>query len=312
MRLDPARVTTLIRGFDAVLNKQYRILQSKVVDLLVKKNAMGLTANTFWENLSEDIQIETFEEWSVPVINTTIGSNFLWDLWQKFIKSGFVAGLKRAFKDGKLKAGLQVTGARPTPTFSNEEEFTNIAMISPERNRLNVLNSRTLTEIEGLTEDMRVKLKRALMDGLAANKSPIDVGNDIVKAIGINRNRARTIARTELMRAHAEGQLVGLKQMGVDKIGVTVEWTTTKGACPQCSRLSGRTYTIDEAKGLIPAHPNCRCAWIPANVFEDILPFMKNERVSKKPTANTVTLEVINVLSMVNTLKLVGALDEDF
>ena len=26
--------------------------------------------------------------------------------------------------------------------------------------------------------------------------------------------------------------------------------------------------SVSEARGLIPRHPNCRCAWIPANVGE--------------------------------------------
>lgn len=36
--------------------------------------------------------------------------------------------------------------------------------------------------------------------------------------------------------------------------------------CPVCEDIeSGGPYTIDEARSLIPAHPNCRCAFVPAD-----------------------------------------------
>jgi SPP1 gp7 family putative phage head morphogenesis protein len=33
--------------------------------------------------------------------------------------------------------------------------------------------------------------------------------------------------------------------------------------CPMCQGLNGKVYTIKEARGLIPVHPQCRCAWVP-------------------------------------------------
>lgn len=36
-----------------------------------------------------------------------------------------------------------------------------------------------------------------------------------------------------------------------------------------CVPLEGTVLKIDEAQGMLPRHPNCRCAWIPANVGED-------------------------------------------
>jgi hypothetical protein len=79
------------------------------------------------------------------------------------------------------------------------------------------------------------------------------------------------IARTEVIRAHAEGQLDALEELGVEELGVEVEWTVTEDSrlCPLCAALKGVVLTLDEAKGLLPRHPNCRCAFIPANVGED-------------------------------------------
>ena len=53
-------------------------------------------------------------------------------------------------------------------------------------------------------------------------------------------------------------------------ICVAVEWSTTgdERVCPKCKPLGGMVLKIKEAKGMLPRHPNCRCAWIPANVGE--------------------------------------------
>ena len=35
--------------------------------------------------------------------------------------------------------------------------------------------------------------------------------------------------------------------------------------CPLCGDLDGVVLTIDEATGLIPRHPRCRCSWAPTS-----------------------------------------------
>jgi SPP1 gp7 family putative phage head morphogenesis protein len=78
------------------------------------------------------------------------------------------------------------------------------------------------------------------------------------------------VARTEIVRAHAEGQLTAMEDMGVTDLGVAVEWDTAHDdrVCPKCADLQGIVVKTSEAHGLIPRHPNCRCSWIPANVGE--------------------------------------------
>jgi len=34
--------------------------------------------------------------------------------------------------------------------------------------------------------------------------------------------------------------------------------------CPECDAMEGRVFPVAEAHGLIPRHPACRCAWLPA------------------------------------------------
>ena len=107
---------------------------------------------------------------------------------------------------------------------------------------------------------------RALADGLSRGQGPKVIARDLQKVLGKNtRTRALVIARTEVIHAHAEGQLDSLELLGVDKVSAQVEFSTAGDdrVCSQCADLEGSTYTIDEARGIIPIHPNCRCAWIP-------------------------------------------------
>ena len=75
----------------------------------------------------------------------------------------------------------------------------------------------------------------------------------------LHRYRADMIARTETARAQSEGTLQGYNQLGYKK----VEWSANVNACPICDALEGHRFTLEEASGMMPAHPMGRCAWIP-------------------------------------------------
>lgn len=76
---------------------------------------------------------------------------------------------------------------------------------------------------------------------------------------------------TATIRALADGQLDELEKMGMDEVGVAVEWSTAGDdcVCPLCQPLHGIVLTTQEARGMIPRHESCRCCWTPANVGED-------------------------------------------
>jgi len=142
-----------------------------------------------------------------------------------------------------------------------------------------------------LSESLKAGLRQALIDGIAADetipqlmrrvesqldaavtvrvKPVLDEAGNILRAGGERRLdhavAAEIIARTEANRAYNEGNLDALRQAQVEK----VQWLLASDACPVCVELAessggklGRVMTIDEASGVIPAHPNCRCTWI--------------------------------------------------
>lgn len=134
--------------------------------------------------------------------------------------------------------------------------------------RVNLLATRLENELRGATTAMSQQVARELVSGIEKNLTPRQVARNIVKKVdGIGRTRAMVIANTELVRAHAEGQLDAMAEEGVERVTPAVEWTTAATPCNLCQPLRGIVVTIDEARGMIPRHPNCRCAWRDAKAF---------------------------------------------
>lgn len=80
------------------------------------------------------------------------------------------------------------------------------------------------------------------------------------------RDRASTIARTEVMRALNEGQLDSVEELQAEGLlteAAQKEWIVTPddALCPDCEEMDGVTIPVDEDFALEgpPAHPNCRC-----------------------------------------------------
>ena len=128
--------------------------------------------------------------------------------------------------------------------------------------------TRSYRELEGVTDAMGQQISRVLADGITQGWNPRKTAreiNDRVDKVGLYR--ARLIARTETIRAHNEASLNRFQDVAQRIQGVTaiVEFSTAGDSrvCPICLGLEGTTYTIEEARGLIPVHPNCRCAWLP-------------------------------------------------
>lgn len=138
--------------------------------------------------------------------------------------------------------------------------------------RVKLLASRSYEDLKGVTAAMSTKMARTLADGMLKGLSPRDVARHLNADVdGIGRSRALVIARTETIRAHAEGALDAMEALGVTDVGVAVEWSTADDphVCPLCQPLEGLVLTIEQARGMFPRHPNCRCSPIPANVGED-------------------------------------------
>lgn len=228
-----------------------------------------------WRFDTNPSKIKAFEKWLKMQLKSLLISKTQEELWKRYIEDGFRKGAARSFDDVRKPYAKGYAADESTKDIysGSKEQFLRDTFRQPiAKEKVELVAERTYTDLVGVTQQMATKMTRALADGLVQGKSPRDVARDLNREVsGIGQTRALTIARTELIRAHAEGQLTALEQLGVEEVGVAVEWLTARDedVCELCEPLEGVVLKLEEAHGMIPRHPNCRCAWIPANVGED-------------------------------------------
>jgi SPP1 gp7 family putative phage head morphogenesis protein len=102
-------------------------------------------------------------------------------------------------------------------------------------------------------------MQMALVQGISLGEGPRTVARRVRKAADIGRQRAETIARTEMIRASREAQ----RQLYTQNPAVTGyrrQATQDSRVCLACLALSGTLHATDV---IMPSHPNCRCVMIP-------------------------------------------------
>ena len=72
--------------------------------------------------------------------------------------------------------------------------------------------------------------------------------------------RAWSMARTETIRASAEGTLKQYEKLGINK----VQWSAANDSrtCAYCESQNNKILSLTEAQENIPSHDSCRCSWL--------------------------------------------------
>ncbi len=333
LKADPTRTITLRRQFEQEILKRFNRLKSKILRLVIDEDAFGLkrinrvfgsitdvrfgtfgvgnvgsrgigdlvwddsrspVANTRWRFQTDPQKVESFRQWLQDQVTADIvplqpGPD---RYWERFVEEGYRKGAGRAFTDVR-KPALQ-----SNLDFFNgtQEEFLRQSFARPVAiEKVQLLAGRVFTELKGVTEVMAQQVTRVLTDGLARGANPFEIARDLNNRVEkIGKTRARIIARTEIIRAHAEGQLDALEQLGVTEVGVMVEWSTAGDdrVCARCEPMDGVVFKIKEARGLIPLHPQCRCAHIPANIGESTKGQKRSQAEIEKAIDDSIRAEI--------------------
>ena len=240
------------------------------------RDVVGKTvlANQRFKFRSTAKQVDAFQKWLMTQIKVDIISAKMTDkYWEKFVEDGYRRGAGRAFDDTR-KASLATKAGEDVSAFfaGTREEFLRSSFGRPVAiNKVKLLAARTFSDIKNVTDVMATQIRRELTDGLVKGDNPRTIARAITKRVdAIGKTRAEQIARTEIIRAHAEGQLDSMEALGVEEVNVMVEWSTAGDdrVCPRCIDMDGAVLQVKESHGLIPRHVLCRCAFIPANLGE--------------------------------------------
>lgn len=271
LRYDPTRTTTLRRMLSTALNTRVLLFDRDVREYLLKRDiARWQEGNHVWE-------VTEFEHW----LERHLSARFhLGQWWMRFLVPAYLKGVGRSYTEGRkgvpeeqrlggrnefIRGVLTPISLRGISLNARQTNVsTNPHLRLPLNEKLESLSKRFDNEIKGVTTDIAKRLARGVLDGLEKGRNPRAVAKELSRELkGIPLPRLQTIARTEMIRAHAEGQLDGMERLGIRRVGVQVEWIATPDArvCKLCAEMNGKTFPLQEARGKIPLHPNCRCAW---------------------------------------------------
>jgi SPP1 gp7 family putative phage head morphogenesis protein len=273
MRIDPTKTGIIRRAFIADIKRRFRKLKRDVWEFMVVLDALGISprVHTTWigitnvqpreyEFRTNPQKVAVFRQWLTDRIAEGLLEVDDRDIpWlSKYIEQSFRKGEINAFFSSK-KGGIKKS--------EKIDDFLKEAFARPETlDKIKLLLTRSFEGIKGLTESMKSELGQILAQGLVDKSTVKEIAGEIEDVLGLSESRAYTIARTEIVNAHAEGQLDAFEELGIDELGLKAEWATAGDdrVCEECSENEGILFTVDEARGMIPLHPNCRCAWIPA------------------------------------------------
>lgn len=195
-----------------------------------------------------------FNDWLNDAIEKEILEEYEGD---QYVRKGYARGIKNA--DARLREqGIDVPEAAIRSTLTAPVHS----------DKLELLYERAFEELDGITQATAQEIRRELVEGLAEGASPREMARNITDRVeSVGKTRSTVLARTEVVRAHSESTLTRYQSIAGDvDVTVKAEWITADDGrvCEECAALEGQTFTVEEARGMLPLHPQCRCAWVPA------------------------------------------------
>ncbi len=301
--VDPTKTITIRKQYAQDIQRRLLQVERLVVAALVDRDVLGRTNKLFvmqaelpppraWAGLTPAVQIERFRTWLAA--NWLEVFEFEFDRagniigGPAFVDTAITAAYTRAIAqaDAKFKraVGVEPRGVFPPGTPSvvrkiiRDARIRSTFQVVPEavlrqarhQGAIDFLLNANYREIHGVGPVYESRIVRQLTLGVQRNTPIGEIVRNIRDQTRLQMNQANALARTEIVRAHAEATLNRFEDLGVAQVGADVEMEfTTAGdqkVCVQCQELEGVLFPIDDARGVIPVHIGCRCSWIPVGV----------------------------------------------
>lgn len=291
---DPSMTTGLRNAFSRDMQRRFAELIKVIRKAITIEDVLGLKKPQVYQMTTpgykafafrrDATKIEEFMSWLKEQVDKGIlevreyqqVGSAVENAWTNlYIADSYKRGLQRA-RTELIKAGYDVPSIEDSGGIN--VNMKNIFHID----RLGILFTRVFSDLKGVTDAMDAQIARILAQGIADGDGMLLLARKLVATINgtgmgdlaitdtLGRfipaaRRAEMIARTEILRAFNQAQLVDFRNWGVEGIDILAEIKTAGDSrvCEQCSPLEGKIYTLDEAEGLLPLHPMCRCIYLP-------------------------------------------------
>jgi hypothetical protein len=144
----------------------------------------------------------------------------------------------RAYTQGGLRSSQFLSSLGIKAVFS---------ILPADRNALNILVTRDLSGLQGITDEMSKQIMAEITDGMLRGDSMDKVARAIDDRIdSIGRTRAEALARTETMKAYNEGAS-GWRLLEIGRATSACRWTArssrlTRSPTARCTRIADAIF----------------------------------------------------------------------
>lgn len=218
---------------------------------------------------------EDQEPYDFPTLQGQVRQFMHWFRTQ--LQRGFLSVVSlesNVFIEASYETGLDDARARldiedPDPEFR----------LPTHRTALQTLYARSYQLLTDVTQDMAREIRQELTEGLRDGEHSSDIARSLTDTVDkIGKNRARLIARTEVVNSYTEATLNQYESVDVSGVSVDSELETAHDdrVCDICERIEEMgVFTLDEIRNRTveiggrvyrvrpPCHPQCRCTLLP-------------------------------------------------
>jgi SPP1 gp7 family putative phage head morphogenesis protein len=251
-REEPSQTKTLRMRYAQRLRGRWDAIQAALRKGIVEFDALGLRTEALvdaprdfaFDSADESTIVETFDSWLARQTDREILQQFGQE--NQFVTSAYERGVDDARTELR-KLGLGAEGAVGTAL-----------QLPVHQEQLRALYTRNFNALQGMNDATANQMRRVLSEGLAGGDGPREIARDLSDRIEkVGRYRATLIGRTEVMHSHNRARATEWDRAGVQQVDILI----APDACPECVALkAGEPYSVSEAPGLLPLHPQCRCA----------------------------------------------------
>jgi SPP1 gp7 family putative phage head morphogenesis protein len=283
---DPSKTLGLQNRLVVDLKRRFAKINREIYRAVVTNNVFGyLTVNASYPNQfnfpTSQQKVEAFMKWLKSRINATmLEVVYMNQLGSAVNEAWLNMYIYDSYKRGVLRARYELEEAGMISPLDEASKLS-IAATPFHMDRVGLIYLRAFNELKGITDAMDTQISRVLAQGMIDGDGPRVIAKKILATVNGGggdlaitdtlgrfipaKRRAIIMARTEVIRAHHSAMVQEYRNWGVAGVEVQAELVTAGDArvCLRCSELQGKVYTLDQAEGLIPVHPQCRCVVLP-------------------------------------------------
>lgn len=258
---DPTHTTLIRVAFLREMREIYALLKADMDEILLASEGFSFNVDwKFWKGFSPAEKIKQASAWLEEKVKERFFRKEKMDeAWfQKHVYKAYDKGVFNAevslTKAGRMKSAVRRAFAKLFPSVRKASE-TKAVLVEKAKEDLSAHAASVLKELKSIVSEQVIR-----------EASPTDLSNLLKSKLQVAFTKQATLfVESTVIRAHAEGQLDLFEEWGETSVFVEAEFVFTTmqddRVCPNCRKLEGQQFGIEEARWLIPMHPRCRCRW---------------------------------------------------